>query len=548
MMKKKNNDISKSWLIALALILTAARLFLAFSQYVTIYPPLAPIDDDFMFTTAQNIAAGKWFGEYNYLTLSKHAFFAVWLAFLHIIKVPFMVGNAALWAFASFVFVAAFSPIIKKNWAKLFLYAGMLYNPAVWAGFSTRIYRDSIFPSLCMLFFACIAAVGIRYKMPIKKWWPYLVGYGASFGLIYLSREDGVWVLPFAAVAFVIMTVVWAVEKQPKIIRRVICLMLPFAISLSIISAYCAMNYKYYGRFIVSDFTSSEFKQAYGALMSIEYENWNPVVAVPKDVREKLYKEVPSFAFMEQALEEPILKNGYFKKSINDFQSGAFYWAMRTALQNNGYYDTPQKAQEYYLTLRSEIEQAVEEGRLKADKMYSSVTSPIKPQYILPVIKEGFAGFKTAILFRQCEPMAEKAVGTLQEIEEVEKFIHQKGGTVLKENSDEIYLSPIRKITHGFMGVMNNVYKIFIPIMFLITLCWQLKQLLWDIHCKKLTDYGMLNIVLLGILLMALLRCFMIAYVEVSAFNIGTYGMYLSTVYPLLIGFAFLGTIKTFEE
>ena len=62
-MKLKNNDISKRTMLAAALVLTAARLFLAWTQYATIYPPLAPIDDNFMFTSAQSIAAGEWFGE-----------------------------------------------------------------------------------------------------------------------------------------------------------------------------------------------------------------------------------------------------------------------------------------------------------------------------------------------------------------------------------------------------------------------------------------------------------------------------------------------------
>ena len=544
----KTKDISKKLMIIIALVLTAARLFVAWTQYATVYPPLAPIDDHFMFTTAQNIVAGEWFGQYNYLTMSKHAFFAVWLAFLSIIKVPFMVGNAALWALASVLFVMAAAPLLKRNWAKLFLYAGMLYNPAIWAGFSTRIYRDSIFPSLCIIFFSCVAAVGLRYKQPIKSWIGWLVGYGLSFGVVYLSREDGIWVLPFAIVAFVVMTVIWIVEKQPQIFRRAICLVLPFVLSAGVIAGYCAMNYKYYGRFIVSDFTSKEFNDAYGALMSIEHENWHPLIAVPEDVREKLYDEVRSFAFMEKGLEEPILKNGYFRPALNDFQSGGFYWAVRTALQNEGYYETPEKAKTYYENLRAEIEQAVAEGRLQADKLYSGVTSPIKAEYVWPVIKEGFAGLKVAMLFEQCDPMAEKAVGSVEEITEVENFIHQKGGTVLKENSNEIYLPPLQRITFTFMRVMNVVYKIGVPLMCLMALCWQFKQLLGDIHNKKLSRDGMLNIVLLGMFLMALLRCFMIAYVEVSAFNIGTYGMYLSTVYPLLIGYAFVGTLKNYEE
>ena len=117
-MKQKTYDISKSLMIIMALVLTLARLFLAWTQYATIYPPLAPIDDHFMFTTAQNIVAGEWFGAYNYLTLSKHAFFAVWLAFLHLVGIPYMVGSALLWTAASVVLVMAVSPLVKKNWAK----------------------------------------------------------------------------------------------------------------------------------------------------------------------------------------------------------------------------------------------------------------------------------------------------------------------------------------------------------------------------------------------------------------------------------------------
>ena len=57
----------------------------------------------------------------------------------------------------------------------------------------------------------------------------------------------------------------------------------------------------------------------------------------------------------------------------------------------------------------------------------------------------------------------------------------------------------------------------------------------------------MLNIIMLGLVGMALLRCAMIAFVEVASFNIGTYVMYLSTVHPLVILYSFVGFDKTFE-
>ena len=64
---------------------------------------------------------------------------------------------------------------------------------------------------------------------------------------------------------------------------------------------------------------------------------------------------------------------------------------------------------------------------------------------------------------------------------------------------------------------------------------------------RKFDDESMLNIILLGLVGMALLRCAMIAFVEVASFNIGTYVMYLSTVHPLIIMYSFVGFIKTFE-
>jgi len=61
---------------------------------------------------------------------------------------------------------------------------------------------------------------------------------------------------------------------------------------------------------------------------------------------------------------------------------------------------------------------------------------------------------------------------------------------------------------------------------------------------RKTTEGLLLWLILLGLLAMALLRCAMIAFMEVAAFDIGTYVMYLSTVHPLLILFAGVGVMQ----
>lgn len=546
----ENKDLTKSFTILVGVLAVVFRLCLSYTQFATIYPPLAPIDDDLMTRAAMSIVKGEWLGEYGYLTISKHAFFAVWLAFLHVLGVPLLVGNMALWAFASLCAASALAPAIKKRYARLGLFLILLYNPAASACYATRIYRDAIFPSLCLIFFAGVIGAGLRYKENIKKLLPYYAMYGVSFGCVYLCREDGVWVLPFFAVALLVVSALLIAEKQP-FVKKAASMLLPFAASAVIICLYCRQNYIHYGRFIVSDFTSKEFKSAYGAMTSLKQDDWDPMVAVPSDVREDLYANIDFFAPVKQALEDPLLKGGYYNEKHGDFTSGAFYWALRRALSDLGYYENAQTSKEYYEKLTLEIQSLVDGGILEtqngSNRLRKSVTPPIKAEYVPAVLAETFAGFRCVIGFSQCDPLAERAVGTEEEINPVADFINQQGATACIPYTDTPYLSPVRAVTHAFMRAVRVIYSVLIPIMLAITAMWQIKTLLADISAKTFNSDSLLNIVLLGVIGMALLRCRMIAFVEVSSFGIGTYVMYLSTVHPLVLLYSFIGTAKTFE-
>ena len=70
------------------------------------------------------------------------------------------------------------------------------------------------------------------------------------------------------------------------------------------------------------------------------------------------------------------------------------------------------------------------------------------------------------------------------------------------------------------------------------------KRTVWAIRVGSI----LLALLLAGLFAMALLRCFMIAFVEVASFNIGTYAMYLSTVHPLLLLFSAAGILTLWKE
>lgn len=157
------NKTSAIWLYVIILALVAGKLLLSGTQMIHVYTlEQAPIDDGSMFSAANSILRGEWLGEYSWVAISKNMFFAVWLAFLNVIKMPLLIGNQLLYLLACAVTVFALKPIIKNQWARLLFFAVLWLSPFSWAQFALRLYRDSIFPYLVLLFFAGIMGFCLR--------------------------------------------------------------------------------------------------------------------------------------------------------------------------------------------------------------------------------------------------------------------------------------------------------------------------------------------------------------------------------------------------
>ena len=157
-------DLRARWLWVLALALTAVKLGLCSFQLIVASPDLSPIDDTLMFNLAKSISAGNWLGEYDWLTLGKHSFYALWLAFLNLLHVNIVVGGQALFAVSCLVLLAALKPVMRTNWGRLFVFAVTLYTPASWAENTLRVYRDNIYPSLVLLALAGLLGAFTRFR------------------------------------------------------------------------------------------------------------------------------------------------------------------------------------------------------------------------------------------------------------------------------------------------------------------------------------------------------------------------------------------------
>lgn len=544
-------DISRRVFWVLVACVFIAKAVLGWQQEVYVWVNGAPLDDELMYEAARSISAGQWLGSYNYLTLSKQMFFAVWLAFCHAVHIPYLMAGQLLVCASALAVAGAFAPVLRRYKSRFMLFAALAFSPAAAASFTLRVYRDNIFPAACMLFFAGLIGVALRCRGGVKGWWPWLVLAGVGLGTAYITREDGVWLMPFALLGTAIIVVTILLDKKGKRkALRCAVLAVPFALLAACVCTISAINYAWYGVFTTSDFSQGSFAAAYGAMTRVTHEDWQPLVPVPKDVREKLYDCVPELQRLEPWLEDYApLQNAYMNKEIQDYQAGSFYWVLRRAAQEEGIYDTAAGAAAYWQTVADKINACIEDGTLEASCGPRSSTTPIiRAEYVLPTLQETVRSFFYCLTFQDCSCYNATADGLSlalpEDAAEYEAYLGNKVNYAAVEGGAAPYYSPRQLLLYHAFDALRYVYVAALPILLAVALVLQLRRLA-DMIRRRDARGLVLWLVLLGIFGMALLRCAMIAFMEVAAFNIGTYVMYLATVHPLLITYAVAGTLTS---
>ena len=650
-----NIYISRKKLYFLVIVVSIIRLSLTSFQRATFLPDISMLDDFLMYQAAKSITAGGWLGAYGFMTIGKHMLFSVWLAFLNLIGVSYLFAGQLLYLLSSLAIVFAFSPMIKNKAYLFVFYLVTLFNPASFADFTLRVYRDNISVSFCLLVFASLIGFALRVEgsKTLLLWFYSILG-GISFGASYLLREDGIWLIPFIITGLVICVVRVLKLKKIKVLPRLVALSMFGVFSLISISIYSYMNYRHYGRFIISDMTSKEFYNACGAMTRIVVpeDEFNPIVTLPLSSRQKLYEYCPTFAELEEYIESEYFHR--MKKDVGngvyDISGGGYYWAVRNAANLLGYYSDADTAKEFYSKLADEINYACDNNLIESTKPRSGINAPITLSRVYPTIKETLSGTLSVLLYRDIVCSPEPSIGSDIAIAQMEDYLNAKSFKLNKvytdknliivtvysnvasvetslvgldgcemqyelnnttgsdiyvkelliDGKDTLYTDYLRRyisfddqldsvllqfrvkdepfvvapdVTEGMidmgifmygieyigedyilgdtasyaflelwiyrsMRVLTFIYRCIMPIMFIIGLVCLFISL-FNSRILKKADLITMFAVSVSILIMAFLRLAMVAFIEVSAFGIGTFPMYFAIAYPLFIVFSF---------
>ncbi len=342
--------------------------------------PESMYDDGLYMKQALEIASGHWLGHYNNLTLAKGAGFPIFLALNYMLGLPVGLALCLSYVAAVSYFCRTLRCFVRSQVARVALFASLLFVPPLASSITTFVERDFFYAAIVLGFFSAAIDLSCVAQTPTARGRAILLA-GALGGWAWLTREEGVWLVP-ALATLVVSTILKSPRRNRVDAARRWALAL--AIGLGTVLAVATTNRIAYGRFSVAEITSSAFQSAMTALERGAYPDWRPYVPVPARARARLYAVSPSFQKLQAALDPPGSLNGWehegcvpLPQTCGDIAGGWFMWAVRSAVQDAGLYASARTAEAYYSDVASEVGAACREGRLECARWMPPLVPPM---------------------------------------------------------------------------------------------------------------------------------------------------------------------------
>lgn len=381
------------WLLA-ALALAAVRLALTAGDGVTAYPD-ASLDDRLFIELARHLAAGAWMGPYDAMTLTKAPFYPMWIAAAYRAGVPLLWAQHLLYAAACALAVLALLPLgLGPRWG-LGAFALLLFNPITFdPEVATQISRAGLYPALALLAAACAVGLWLRHDRAPYALAPWAAGLGLACAAFWLTREEGVWLLP--AVALLVGWTAARAVRDPAATARsraaklALCL-LPAALWGAGPAGVAQVNRARYGVRVVNEIQGPAFTAAYGALLRAAHGEAPGRVPVPAATRARLYGVSPAFAELAPMLEgapgRRWMTQGCREGArCTDIGGSAFLWAFRQAAAEAGHHASAPEAARYYRRIAAEVNGACADGRLACGPPRATLRPPWRWDQAVPVL------------------------------------------------------------------------------------------------------------------------------------------------------------------
>jgi hypothetical protein len=315
-------------------------------------------DDALYAKLALNILRGDWLGGYDSLTLLRGPFYSIWLAFNSLLGAPLLLAQAILYLMAGLLLLGAVAPHIHSKWLMAAAFALFVFNPAQYGDAELRLVRAGLYTPLTLVI---LALVFWWFRLRDHSW-PYrlavALGLGLTLGCLWITREEGVWILPVLAASgiFLLTTRLLKGSSWRALIKlEVSYLVVAVIAAMAPTQIVASLNDAKYGVRDVVEFRQAEFLDAYGALSRIKHGEWRRRIVAPREARARAYAVSPIFRELKPYL-DGARGDGWAKTScqnskpdpcFGEIGGGWFVYALRQAAAFAGHHQSATKARAF---------------------------------------------------------------------------------------------------------------------------------------------------------------------------------------------------------
>lgn len=460
--------------------------------------------DDLLFVRqAADIGLGNWLGDYSNLTLSKGIGYSLFMLVNHATGLPLKFSEHALYLATAAYFSLTIAQLYRSRAAALACFFLLAFIPTAWvAGAGGRVVREGLYISQTLL----LLTLGIRcWVLPhavsaasqLRTQWQTLVVLGLVAGWFWITREEGVWLVP----SMLLLMGYWLLRQvdwrtQWRAILAFLALPL-FAASL-VVMAVNTVNYAVYGTFRNNDFRSSDYQAGYGALTRIRHDNWQRYVLFPKDARERAY-EMSSAArelkpFFEGSGAQRWLAAGCSQTQTSpcpEILSGWFMWAFRDSVAEAGHYNSARDSRAFYRRLSAEIEEGCRQRPGDCLPMRKTLLPPWHEGYVTDTLNASWAVFQTLATLGKIPAYIQPSEGDTKYLALFDAVTNGPltptadakgawGEHTLKSPRDELRLQWAQALTTGITALSTYA----LPLAFVVWLIWSVFAVL-QMLCKR---------------------------------------------------------------
>ncbi len=534
------------WFWGLLVLLALIKLWLVSTQ--TIVAMFRPHDDLLFLRLAQHIASGEWLGAYNSLTLAKLPFYPLWIASMFWLGIPLSYSQQLLYVCGCFVFVIAVRPLLRNNPLLLLIfYTTLLFHPISYPiREMERVLRGDVYFSLSLLVFSFAIGLLLRKDAPIKNFVLWNIGLGFSFAAFWLTREEGVILLPSLILLLVTLFVPVGLFSKGKKKRLGVCCV-PIIIAAIAVGSVAGINKIYYGVFTTCEQTQSDFANAYGALTRVVPKPFQMWLPVSRETRKRIYTVSPAFAELRPFLEGKCGKVwGHFGPYQGKDISSFFIWAFREAVALAGYYSSGESAAKYYRRLTMEVNNACDQGKLECYKMRQDGLAFLRhEEYLGPFISTFSKTIFSVVWLENFHiefcPLSEASDQTLLFYKDMTK------DRIAPRKGDSSLLNHPQSLDVFKLYILDALLLIFRFYLFSLVVLGVISYVYHMVLVLKKGKFGIPFVIMTALLLAALARLFVLSMIGVTYRSKFAFSLqHQSPLYPLLAAFSLIAIAMFF--